>query len=95
MSTRRTTAVSFKASFLQQKTIKLSSKTGIPLNVLGSQGPTLKDIEREFGATDRSDLPNTHRPKDETAEEKKARKNAIKEHRKVILIKNYSLSTLG
>ncbi|XP_068963576.1 protein LTV1 homolog [Petaurus breviceps papuanus] len=64
--------------------IQLSSKTGIPLNVLPQKGPTAKQIERMQMIND-SDLPRVSvqpRCKNETKEDRKARKQAIKEERK-------------
>ncbi|XP_028914473.1 protein LTV1 homolog isoform X2 [Ornithorhynchus anatinus] len=66
------------------KEIQLSSKTGIPLNVLPPKGPTAKQIERMQMIND-SDLPRVStqpRSKNETKEDRKARKQAIKEERK-------------
>ncbi|XP_037376402.1 protein LTV1 homolog [Talpa occidentalis] len=66
------------------KQIKLSSKTGIPLNVLPKKGLTAKQVERMQMIND-SDLPKVStqpRPKNESKEDKKARKQAIKEERK-------------
>ncbi|XP_074043852.1 protein LTV1 homolog isoform X2 [Macrotis lagotis] len=66
------------------KHIQISSKTGIPLNILPQKGPTAKQIERMQMIND-SDLPRVSiqpRCKNETKEDKKARKQAIKEERK-------------
>lgn len=66
------------------KQIHLSSKTGIPLNVLPKKGLTAKQVER-MQMINGSDLPKVStqpRSKDETKEDKRARKQAIKEERK-------------
>ncbi|MGH0155412.1 UNVERIFIED_CONTAM: hypothetical protein FKN15_029487 [Acipenser sinensis] len=66
------------------KPIKVSRKTGIPLNVLPEKGLTAKQVERMQMIND-SDLPRVstqQRAKDETKEERKTRKQAIKEERK-------------
>ncbi|XP_001380991.2 protein LTV1 homolog [Monodelphis domestica] len=66
------------------KHIQISSKTGIPLNVLPQKGPTAKQVERMQMIND-SDLPRVSvqpRGKNETKEGRKARKQAIKEERK-------------
>lgn len=69
----------------QPKQIHLSSKTGIPLNVLPKKGLTAKQVER-MQMINSSDLPKVStqpRPKSESKEDKRARKQAIKEERKV------------
>ncbi|XP_038196482.1 protein LTV1 homolog [Arvicola amphibius] len=66
------------------KQIHLSSKTGIPLNVLPKKGLTAKQVER-MQMINNSDLPKVStqpRPKNESKEDKRARKQAIKEERK-------------
>ncbi|KAM4866132.1 protein LTV1 homolog [Thomomys bottae] len=66
------------------KQIHLSSKTGIPLNVLPKKGLTAKQVER-MQMINGSDLPKVSaqpRSKNESKEDKKARKQAIKEERK-------------
>ncbi|XP_027996769.2 protein LTV1 homolog [Eptesicus fuscus] len=66
------------------KQIRISSKTGIPLNVLPQKGFTAKQIERMQMIND-SDLPKVStqpRSKNESKEDKRARKQAIKEERK-------------
>ncbi|XP_066552885.1 protein LTV1 homolog [Amia ocellicauda] len=65
------------------KPIKVSSKTGIPLDVLPAKGLTAKQEERMQMIND-SDLPRAAtlpRAKDETKEQRKARKQAIKQER--------------
>ncbi|KGL82636.1 Protein LTV1, partial [Tinamus guttatus] len=66
------------------KPIKISQKTGIPLHVLPQRGLTAKQVERMQMIND-SDLPRAAtqpRSKNETREDRKARKQAIKEERK-------------
>lgn len=66
------------------KQIHLSSKTGIPLNVLPKKGLTAKQVER-MQMINSSDLPKVStqpRLRNESKEDKKARKQAIKEERK-------------
>ncbi|XP_074521632.1 protein LTV1 homolog [Halichoeres trimaculatus] len=66
------------------KPIRVSQKTGIPLDVLPAKGLTTKQAERMTRIND-SDLPRVStqpRNKDEDKEERKARKQAIKEERK-------------
>ncbi|XP_004846091.1 protein LTV1 homolog isoform X1 [Heterocephalus glaber] len=66
------------------KQIDISSKTGIPLNVLPKRGLTAKQVER-MQMINGSDLPRVStqpRSKHESKEDKRARKQAIKEERK-------------
>ncbi|KAJ8264594.1 hypothetical protein GJAV_G00151090 [Gymnothorax javanicus] len=66
------------------KPIKVSSKTGIPKDVLPSRGLTAKQAERMERIND-SDLPRVStqpRPNVESKEDRKLRKQAIKEERK-------------
>ncbi|XP_047221841.1 protein LTV1 homolog [Girardinichthys multiradiatus] len=66
------------------KPIRVSNKTGIPLDVLPSRGLTAKQAERMTRIND-SDLPRMStqaRSKEESKEERKARKHVIKEERK-------------
>ncbi|KAM9362837.1 protein LTV1 homolog isoform 2-T2 [Symphorus nematophorus] len=66
------------------KPIRVSNKTGIPLDVLPARGLTAKQAERMTRIND-SDLPRVGtqpRDKQESKEERKARKQAIKEERK-------------
>ncbi|XP_077207003.1 protein LTV1 homolog [Paroedura picta] len=66
------------------KPIKVSHKTGIPLDVLPKRGLTAKQVECMQMIND-SDLPRVStqpRPKTESKEDHKARKQAIKEERK-------------
>lgn len=66
------------------KAIRVSSKTGIPLDVLPKRGPTAKQVERMERIND-SDLPRAAtqpRPRQENKDDRKARKQAIKEERK-------------
>ncbi|XP_019405686.1 PREDICTED: protein LTV1 homolog [Crocodylus porosus] len=64
--------------------IKISQKTGIPLDVLPQRGLTAKQTERMQMIND-SDLPRAStqpRSKNESKEDRKARKQAVKEERK-------------
>ncbi|TNN60476.1 Protein LTV1 [Liparis tanakae] len=66
------------------KPIRVSQKTGIPLGVLPPKGLTAKQVERMTMIND-LDLPRAstqHRNKEESPEERKARKQAIKGERK-------------
>lgn len=66
------------------KQIQVSGKTGIPLDVLAKRGPTAKQVERMERIND-SDLPRVStqpRSREESAEERRARKQAIKTERK-------------
>lgn len=66
------------------KQIRVSVKSGIPLDVLPSRGPTAKQTERMSRIND-SDLPRAAtqpRGREETADERRQRKHAIKEERK-------------
>ncbi|XP_055060284.2 protein LTV1 homolog [Misgurnus anguillicaudatus] len=66
------------------KQIRVSKKTGIPLEVLEKRGPTAKQIERMERIND-SDLPRVStqpRSREENTDERKARKQAIKMERK-------------
>ncbi|KAG5278430.1 hypothetical protein AALO_G00098910 [Alosa alosa] len=66
------------------KGIRVSAKTGVPLDVLPKRGPTARQVERMERIND-SDLPRAatqQRPRQESTEERKARKQAIKEERK-------------
>ncbi|XP_068135608.1 protein LTV1 homolog [Hyperolius riggenbachi] len=68
----------------KKKPIKVSTRTGIPLGVLPDRGPTAKQVERMERIND-GDLPRVStqpRCKNESAEEKRARKQAIKQERK-------------
>lgn len=66
------------------KEIRVSNKTGIPLDVLPKRGLTVKQVERMERIND-SDLPRAStqpRSQDESVEERRARKQAIKTERK-------------
>nr|XP_046231395.1 protein LTV1 homolog [Scatophagus argus] len=66
------------------KPIRVSTKTGIPLDVLPARGLTTRQAERMTRIND-SDLPRVStqpRDKQESKEERRARKQAIKEERK-------------
>ncbi|XP_051559912.1 protein LTV1 homolog [Myxocyprinus asiaticus] len=66
------------------KQIRVSNKTGIPLDVLPKKGLTAKQVERMERIND-SDLPRAStqpRSREESTEERRARKQAIKMERK-------------
>ncbi|XP_019720074.1 protein LTV1 homolog [Hippocampus comes] len=66
------------------KPIRVSARTGVPLDVLPAKGPTARRLER-MGGIDGADLPRAAdlpRRKDESKDQRKARKNAVKEERK-------------
>uniref|UniRef100_A0A8C3SH94 Protein LTV1 homolog n=1 Tax=Chelydra serpentina TaxID=8475 RepID=A0A8C3SH94_CHESE len=66
------------------KPIKISHKSGIPLDILPQRGLTAKQTER-MEMIDQSDLPRVStqpRSKNESREDRKARKQAVKEERK-------------
>lgn len=68
----------------KSKQIRISTKTGIPLDVLPKKGLTAKQVER-MQMINESDLPTVStqpRSKNESKEDKRARKQAIKEERK-------------
>ncbi|KAK2503880.1 hypothetical protein MC885_015332, partial [Smutsia gigantea] len=68
----------------KSKQIRISTKTGMPLDVLPKKGLTAKQVERMQMIND-SDLPKVStqpRSKNESKEDKRARKQAIKEERK-------------
>ncbi|KAJ8306209.1 hypothetical protein KUTeg_016754 [Tegillarca granosa] len=67
----------------KEKKINLTAKIGVPDDVLHKPGFTRKQIEQEMRANLRADRASTYRPKDETNEEKKSRKKAVKEERQV------------
>lgn len=63
--------------------IQLSNKTGLPLGVLPECGPTNKQIESmDYEGLTRLRTAPTFRQENETSEERKSRKKAIKEERK-------------
>ncbi|KAB5523614.1 hypothetical protein PHYPO_G00154620 [Pangasianodon hypophthalmus] len=68
----------------KQKQIRVSSKTGIPLDVLPKSGLTARQVERMERIND-SDLPRVStqpRSREESKEDRKLRKQAIREERK-------------
>ncbi|KAK3511033.1 hypothetical protein QTP70_029220 [Hemibagrus guttatus] len=68
----------------KQKQIRVSSKTGIPLDVLPKRGPTGRQVERMERIND-LDLPRVStqpRCREECKEDRKLRKQAIREERK-------------
>jgi hypothetical protein len=69
--------------WLQQRVIELSSKSGLPKDVLPESGLTRKQLEQEMRASRRADKASTYRPRDETADEKRDRKEAVRDERKV------------
>lgn len=75
----------FDSFLLLPKPIRVSARTGIPLDVLPTRGLSAKQAERISRIND-SDLPRVStqaRDRQESREERKARKQAIKEERKV------------
>ena len=66
----------------KNKPIKLTKRLGIPDDVLPQRGPTLRQQEEQLHVTD-VERASTYRPKDESAEEKRMRKQAVKQDRKV------------
>ncbi|XP_060755554.1 protein LTV1 homolog isoform X2 [Neoarius graeffei] len=68
----------------RKKPIRVSNKTGIPLDVLPTRGLTARQVERMERIND-SDLPRVStqpRSREESKEDRKLRKQAIKEERK-------------
>uniref|UniRef100_W5K6T9 Protein LTV1 homolog n=1 Tax=Astyanax mexicanus TaxID=7994 RepID=W5K6T9_ASTMX len=68
----------------KNKQIRVSSKTGIPLDVLPKKGLTARQVERMERIND-SDLPRVStqpRSREESKEDRKLRKQAIKDERK-------------
>lgn len=66
------------------KTIRVSARSGVPLGVLPPRGPTARQAERMERIND-SDLPRVctqPRNKEESGEERRARKTVIREERK-------------
>ncbi|XP_076847904.1 protein LTV1 homolog [Brachyhypopomus gauderio] len=66
------------------KQIRVSGKTGIPLDVLPKNGPTARQVERMERIND-SDLPRAStqpRSRHESTEQRKLRKQAVKDERK-------------
>ena len=68
-------------TLFQKKPITFTKRLGIPDDVLPERGPTLKQREEDNRVF--IERVPTYRPKDETNEEKKMRKQAIKEERRV------------
>ena len=69
-------------TFFQIKPIKLTSRAEIPSDVLPVRGLTARQIEQMNRRPAEIEVP-TERPKNETLEEKKARKAAVKHARRV------------
>lgn len=75
----------FDSCFCLDQAIRVSTRTGVPLDVLPARGLTAKQAERMSRIND-LDLPRVStqpRDKQESREERRARKQAIKEERKV------------
>lgn len=75
----------FDFSFFLPQLIRVSTRTGIPLDVLPPPGLTAKQAERMSRIND-ADLPRVStqpRDRQESREERRARKQAVKEERKV------------
>lgn len=70
-----------KLTLPQPKPIKLTKRMEIPEETLPTRGLTRKQLE-ELDAKI-IEQANTYRPTDETLEEKKARKQAVKEEKRV------------
>uniref|UniRef100_A0A8B9K366 Protein LTV1 homolog n=1 Tax=Astyanax mexicanus TaxID=7994 RepID=A0A8B9K366_ASTMX len=76
--------VVYYIKILSFKQIRVSSKTGIPLDVLPKKGLTARQVERMERIND-SDLPRVStqpRSREESKEDRKLRKQAIKDERK-------------
>jgi len=67
---------------IQNKPIKLTKRVGIPAGVLPAPSLTRKQLEQPAQVRN-NDSANTYRSSKETAEERRLRKQAIKEERKV------------
>ena len=67
----------------QIRPIKLTKRAQIPAGTLPERGLTVKQVQALDDETEEVERVPTYRPKDETAEEKRARKAAIKDERKV------------
>ena len=67
----------------QDKPIRLTKRAQIPVDSLPAKGLTRRQLEAEEKAQRNADRVSTYRDKHETLEEKKARKKAIKEERRV------------
>ncbi|XP_021344277.1 protein LTV1 homolog, partial [Mizuhopecten yessoensis] len=67
----------------KERKINLTSRLGIPNESLKKSGLTQKQIEKSERDARLADKASTYRPKDETQREKKERKQAVKEERKV------------
>lgn len=65
-----------------KKKIELTSKLKIPSDIFDKPGLTRKQLEKEIRQNLKSDCTSTFRPKDESTEEKRIRKAAIKQERK-------------
>ncbi|CAH1775437.1 unnamed protein product [Owenia fusiformis] len=66
----------------KDKPIKLTKRMNIPDDAIPTRGLTKRQIEEEMKQGDMFDKASTYRPKGETPEERKARKEAIKAERK-------------
>jgi hypothetical protein len=69
---------------LQPKPIKLTKHSEVPDDVLNKRGPTRRQTERLDAVVDRIHVPQ--RQKGESSEEKRSRKQAVKEMRRVCFI---------
>lgn len=65
-----------------KKKIELTSKLKIPSDTFDKPGLTRKQLEKEIRQNMKSDCASTFRPKDESTDEKRTRKAAIKQERK-------------
>lgn len=58
-------------------------KHGIPEDSIAGRGLSEQELELEMNQRNLTDKASTYRPKDETLDEKRERKKAIKEERRV------------
>ena len=65
------------------KPIQLTKRLGIPAEVIEERGPTRKQIEKDEHLMSQLDPAPNYRPTEETTEEKRERKKAVKEERRV------------
>ena len=73
--------------------IQLTKRLGIPNDVLPARGLTLKQLEKEERSQRVMTSAVTVRSKDETKEEKRERKQAVKAQRKVVTLPQLIMMT--